>query len=191
MSPRPLDPDDLDHPSAAADRAIRELERYTMATDADTPHGLSDRVMAALEHEPTPRRGLIAWLTSPSPTEGAGRFLRIGAVAATLVLAVAGALFAGQLADLLRDVGNGPSPTESVSPLPSGAPSALPSPSTSETPSPSGTPEGTNDHGGSGELETASPTTQPTPAQTPEDTPEVTRTPRPSATASATSTPTP
>jgi hypothetical protein len=191
MSWRHVGPDELDQPSAAAERASSELERYAMTADADAPPGLSDRVMAAIEHEPAPRRGFVAWLTSPSPTGGARQFVRIGAVAATLVLAVAGALFAGRLADLVRDVGDGPSPTPSVSPLPSGTPSALPSPSASETPSPSGTPEGSDDQGGSGEVETALPTTQPPPAQTPEETPEETRTPRPSATASPTATPNP
>jgi hypothetical protein len=183
MSPRHFDPDELDQPSAAAGRAITELERYAMASDADVPRGLSDRVMAAIEHEPAPHRGFLAWLVSPSPSGGAGRFVRIGAVAATLVLAVAGALFAGQLADLVRDVGNGPSPTLSVSPSPSGPPSTSPSPSSSETPSSSGTPEASDDHGGSGEVETAEPSAQLTPDETPDDTPEETRTPRPSATA--------
>jgi hypothetical protein len=192
MSPRHFDPDDRDQRSAPADRAIRELERYAMTADADAPRGLADRVMTAIEHEPAPRRGgFLAWLTAPSATGGAGRFVRIGAVAATLVLAVAGALFAGRLADLVRDVGDGPSPTPSVSPLPSDTPSALPSPSVSETPSPSGTPEASDDHGGSGAEETAQPTAQPTPDGTPEDTPEETGTPRPSATASPTATPEP
>jgi hypothetical protein len=191
MSRRHFDPDELEQPTAEANRAIRELERYAMASDADAPRGLSDRVMAAIEHEPAPRRGFLAWLTSPSSSGGAGRFVRLGAVAATLVLAVAGALFAGQLADLVRDVGDGPSPTPSISLSPSGSPSTLPSPSSSETPSPSGTPEGPDDQGGSGEVETPEPTTQLTPAQASEDTPEETRTPRPSATASPTTTPNP
>lgn len=191
MSRRHFDPDELDQPSAAADRTVTELERYGMASDADAPHGLADRVMAAVEHEPAPRRGFLAWLASPSPVGGPGRFLRIGAVAATLVLAVAGALFAGQLADLVRDVGDGPSPTQSISPSPAASPSAVPSPSSSETPSPSGTPEEPDDHGGLGEEETAKPTTQPTPDEMPDDTPEETRTPRPSATASPTTTPNP
>lgn len=191
MSRRQFDPDELDQPSAAADRAVPELERYAMESDADAPHGLSDRVMAAIEHEPAPRRGFLAWLASPSPTGGAGRFVRIGAVAATLVLAVAGALFAGQLADLVRDVGDGPSPTPAVSPSPSASPSASPSRSSSEAPSPSGTPEASDDHGGSGEGQTAQPTAQLTPAGMPEDTPDETGTPRPSATATASPSPTP
>ena len=191
MNPRHSGPDELDQPSAAAEGAIRELERYAMTADADAPRGLSDRVMAAIEHEPAPRRGFVAWLMSPSPTGGARRFVRIGAVAATLVLAVAGALFAGRLADLVRDVGDGPSPTPSVLPLPSGTPSVEPSPSATELPSPSGTPEGSDDHGGLGEEETAEPTAQATADETPDDTPEETRTPRPSATASPTETPNP
>ena len=191
MSPRHLDPDELAQPSGAAEQATRELERYAMAADADAPRGLADRVMAAIEHEPAPRRGFFAWLSSPSAAGGAGRFVRIAAVAATLVLAVAGALFAGRLADLVRDVGDGPSPTPSVSPLSSRTPSAMPSPSASEPPSPTGTPEASDDHGGSGEEETAKPAVQPTPEETPDDTPEETRTPRPSATASPTATPNP
>ena len=193
MTRRPFRPDELDDSRAPGDPTIAELERYVTASDADTPHGLSDRVMAAIEREPTPRRGFLAWLSSPGSTGGGGRFRRVGAVAATLVLAVAGALFAGQLADLVRDVGNGPSPTPSVSPSPSIAPSTTPLPSLSEPPSPSATPQTSDDHGGSGA--TAQPTPQQTANATPADTAEETKTPRPSATAtaspSATTMPTP
>jgi hypothetical protein len=162
MSRRPFDPSELDQPVTGIDQPISELERYVDSTATDAPRGLSDRVMAAIEHEPAPRRGLIAFLLTP-PAAGGGmqRFARVGVMAATLVLAVAGALFAGQLASLVRDFGSGgtptpspsPSLTESVSPSPSpsldASPSALPSPSgdaSSSAPatgSPQATPNGT------------------------------------------------
>jgi hypothetical protein len=188
MTRRPFHPDELDELLAQGDPSIAELERYAIASDADAPHGLSERVMAAVEREPAPRRGFLAWLASPASAGGGGRFVRVGAVAATLVLAVAGALFAGQLADMVRNVGGSPSPTPSASPSPSIPASSTPVPSLSEVASPSATPEASDDHGGSGA------TAQPTPAQTanatPEDTAEETQTPRPSATATPSPTPT-
>ncbi len=187
MTRRPFDPGELDEPVASGEKAVSELERYAMTSDTDAPHGLSDRIMAAIEHEPTPRRGFLAWLANPTPGGGgAGRFLRVGAVAATLVLAVAGALFAGQLADIVRNVGASPSPTPSVSASPSVAPSNTPQPSLSDAASPSATPEASDDHGGSGA--TAQPTAQQTAKATAEE--DETKTPRPSATASPSPTPT-
>lgn len=193
MSRRPFDHDELDEQTVFDDQAISELERYAMASDADAPHGLSERIMAAIEHEPAPRRGLLAWLIGTA-SQGAGpaRLVRVGAIAATLVLAVAGALFAGQLADLVRDVGSGDaSPTPTVSPSPSVAPSSMPSPSLSEEPSPTATPEASDDNGGTGDLPTAQPTAQQTANPTPEGTAEEMETPRPSATPSPSATPTP
>jgi hypothetical protein len=179
MSRRPFRPDELDQPAADADGAIRELEQYAMTSDSEAPHGLSDRIMAAVGHEPAPRRGLLAWLTTPSSAGGGpGRFLRIGALAATLMLAVAAALYAGQLADLIRDVGGEPTPTPTVSPSPSEAPSLSPTPSSSVAPSPSATPEDSV-------VPTVRPTPDETPDGTPDDTPEETKTPRPSPTVTA------
>lgn len=187
MSRRPFHPDELDQPAADADRAIGELERYAMTSDADAPHGLADRIMAAVEHEPAPRRGFLAWLMAPlSSGGGPGRFVRAGALGATLVLAVAGALFAGQLADLIRESGGQPTPTPVVSPSPSQSPAVEPTPSSSGAASPSGTPEESDDHGGSGAVPTALPTPDETPDATPEDTPEESKTPRPSPSAAAT-----
>ena len=193
MTRRPFDPEELDHSATSEEGAITELQRYAMASDTDAPRGLSERIMAAIEQEPAPRRGFLAWLTgTASPGTGPGRFVRVGAIAATLVLAVAGALFAGQLADLIRDVGSGDaSPTPTVSPSPSGTPSSMPSPSLSEAPTPSATPEGSDDHGGSGGLPTAQPTPPQTAAATAQDTPEETKTPRPSPTSTASPSATP
>jgi hypothetical protein len=189
MSRHPFDPRELDQPAADRDPSVDELERYVMTADAGAPHGLSDRIMAAIEGEPAPRRGFLAWLGAPSSTGGGPRrLLRVGALAATLVLAVAGALFAGQLADLVRDVGGNATPTPSVSPSPSETTSTSPSPSPSIEPSPSATPEGSDDHGGSG----AAPTALPTPdEETSGDASEETITPRPSPTVTASPTQTP
>lgn len=183
MSRRPFDPNELDQPASDTDSAVGELERYTMDTHIDEPQGLTDRIMASIEHEPTPRRGLLAWLAGSPPGAGHGRFLRVGAVAATLVLAVAGALFAGQLADLVRDVG------ADVTPSPSPSPSLSPVPSSSEAPSALATPEGSDDNGGM--APTMVPTSTATQTAHPEETPEQSNTPRPSATATASPTSTP
>jgi hypothetical protein len=190
MSRHPFDRGELDQPSGDADRAVTELERYAKTTDADAPRGLMDRVMAAVEHEPAPRRGFLAWLGSPPAGAGPGRYVRVGAVAATLVLAVAGALFGGRLADLVREVGGNGTPTPSVSSSPAETNSFSPSPSPSVAPSPSATPEASHDNGGSGGLATANPSSHETPNGN-EDTTEESRTPRPSPTVTASPSPFP
>ena len=45
-----------------ADPVARELEAYAGLTAGEQPHGLADRVMAAVADEPTPRRGILAGL---------------------------------------------------------------------------------------------------------------------------------
>lgn len=185
MSRRPFDPSELDKPSADAERAITDLEGYVTSTAADVPRDFETRVMAAIDREPTPRRGFLAWLLTPPATGGGlGQFARVGALAATLVLAVAGALFAGQLADIVRNVGSG-SPTPTVSPSPSSSESVVPSPSLSPLPSASGSPEA------SGQSPQASPqgTAHETPEATDQETPGGTKTPRPSASPTVQETP--
>jgi hypothetical protein len=191
MSRRPVDHRELDQPGDDADRAVPELERYAKTTDADAPRGLVDRVMAAVEHERAPRRGFLAWLGSLPAGGSPGRLVRVGAVAATLVLAVAGALFAGQLANLVRDIGGNGTPTPSVSSSPAETNSVSPLPSSSTTPSSPATPESSNDNGGSGGLPTGVPTQHEAPNGTAEDTSEESSTPRPSPTVTASASPTP
>ena len=156
MSHHPFRPSELDRPSTDANRAGAELERYTTSSAADAPHGFDHRVMGAIGAEPAPRRGLLAWLLVPSAAGGGFRqFAPVGAVAATVVLAVAGALFAGQLADMVRNVGSG-SPT--ASPSPSASESVQPSPTTSPAPSTTGTPDaspGDEESSGPNEQETS------------------------------------
>jgi hypothetical protein len=190
MTHRPFDPNELDQPPADADRTIAELEGYLADTATGAPRGLEQRVMAAIEQEPAPRRGLLAWLlTPPGSKTGMRRFARAGLVAATLVIAVAGALFAGQLADLVRNVGSGsPTPVESVSPTPSE--SVMPSPTTSPKATSSSSPEASDDvHPTPAATGTPDASDGETPEASPEETPEESKTPRPSATATATATP--
>lgn len=193
MSRRPFDPRELDQSLADADPAISELERYVSTSATEAPHGLSDRVMAEIEAEPAPRRGFLAWLLAPSAAGSRpGRLMRGGALAATLVLAVAGALFAGQLADLVRDVGGEPtpSPTQSVSPSPSTSEPGSPMASPSVLPSPAHTP-GASDDDARGALPTAVPSPQATAEPTGDDSSEEPQTVRPSPTATASPSPTP
>ena len=184
MMRRPFDPNELDQPSGGADPSVKELESYLADTATGAPRGLEQRVMAAVEQEPAPRRGFLAWLLTPS-TAGTGvrGFARAGLLGATLVLAVTGALFAGQLADLVRNVGSG-SPTPTVSPSPSSSESVAPSPSLSPLPSASGSPEA------SGQSPQASPqgTAHETPEATDQETP-CACTPGPSASPTAQETP--
>jgi hypothetical protein len=191
MSRRPFDPSELDQPAPDLDRAVSELESYVATTATDAPRGFEDRVMAAVEREAAPRRGFLAWLLVPPASGGGlGRFARAGALAATLVLAVAGALFAGQLADLVRNVGTGGSPTPSISPSlrESVAPTLFTSPglTSSESPSASEGASETPEPSGSGaasELETPEPIAV--------ETPDTSKTPRPSATTTPEPSPTP
>lgn len=136
MSRRPFDPGELDR-LAPDDHAVSELERYVALTATGAPRSLEQRVMAAVDAEPLPRRGLLARFAAPRSRGGFGQLVRAGALAGTLVLAVAGALFAGQLASLVRNQGAGsPTPTVSVSQTPSPSPSPLPSVAPTMTTSP-------------------------------------------------------
>jgi hypothetical protein len=190
MTRRPFDPNELDQPSTEADRAVAGLESYLADTATRPPRGLDDRVMAAIEQEPAARRGFLAWLLTPPASGGGMRgFARAGLLAATLVIAMAGALFAGQLADLVRNVGDGsPHPVESASPSPS-PPSVAPSPTTSSEPAPSSSHEASGD---ASESPEASGTPEGSEDETPEpsdDSGDESETPRASATATPTETP--
>jgi hypothetical protein len=191
MSPRPFDPSELDQPAPDLDRAVSELESYVATTATDAPRGFEDRVMAAVEREPAPRRSFLAWLLVPPASGGGlGRFARAGALAATLVLAVAGALFAGQLADLVRHVGTGGSPTPSVSPsqLESVAPTLSTSPGLTSSPSPDASQSASETPGPS---RTAGASEQETPEPTAIETPKASKTPQPSPTITPSPSPTP
>lgn len=120
MTHRPFDPNELDQPATDAGRVIPELESYLADTGTGAPRGLGQSVMAAIEREPAPRRGFPSWLMLPPGWKGTRRVVRAGVLAATLLIAIAGAILAGQLTGLIRNVGSGsPTPVESVSPRPS------------------------------------------------------------------------
>jgi len=190
VSRRPFDPRELDQPAPDVDGAVSELESYVATTATDAPRGFEDRVMAAVEREPAPRRRFLAWLLVPPASAGRlGRFTRAGALAATLVLAIAGALFAGQLADLVRNVGSGGSPTPSVSPSPSEsvAPTPVTSPELTSSESPSASEaagESLEPSGiaGSSEHESPEPSAVETPDSSTTPRPSPTTTPKPSPT---------
>lgn len=106
-----------------------ELERYAKRGSALPPTDLADQVMAAIAAEPTPRRGLLAWLAMPGGGQPLLRLARAGMVTAALVLAVVGTLWAGQLAGVIRN-GSDPSPSPSLSPAVTDT--AEPSPTSTE-----------------------------------------------------------
>ncbi len=142
---------------AGADPVIRELQAYAGLTAGDQPHGLADRVMAAVADEPTPRRGILAGLLASLEAGPGGGMTRMVLVGATMVLAVLAVVAAGQLANLFPDPQIGPSPLPSVpesvapsvteSPTPSPSPTERasrtprPSPSDDESPEASGSPD--------------------------------------------------
>ena len=187
MTRRPFQPDELGQPPADGNRVVPGLESYLADTATGAPRGLAERVMDAVAHEPAPNRGFLGWLLAPSgPSGGLRRIARASLLAATLVLAVGGAIFAGELTGLIRNVGNGsPSEVESVSPSPSS--SELPSPTISEEPSSSESP-------GSSEDVHESPRASGAPGGSGSEFPDATddgggaasRTPRPTRTASPT-----
>lgn len=193
MSRSPFDPSEVDGGLDPRDPAIEELERYAAIASDGAPGTLADRVMSAVAAEPTPRRGLLAWLvTPPSAGRPFARFARVTALAATLVLAVAGALYAGELARLVRDFGVGttpqPSPSISESFEPSPSPSVSPGPSVTPEESESESPDASGAPGSSSPAATPRPSTgQPSPtgsedeskSPTPSPTPDETETPEP------------
>jgi hypothetical protein len=188
---RPFDPNELDQPSTDADRAIAELESYLADTATGAPRGLRERVMAAIEQEPAPRRGFLSWLLTPSGANGGlRRVARAGVLAATLVIAVAGALLAGELTGFLRNVGSGsPTPVESVSPAPSN--SLVPGLTASPEATSSGSPEPSEDAPQSpGASETPEASEHETPEASPGESGDESKTPRPTRTASPSATPT-
>jgi hypothetical protein len=136
MTHRPFDPSELDQPTTDTRRAVAEIESYLADTATVAPRGLGQGVVAAIEREPAPRRGFLSWLMMPSGLNNrARRVARAGLLAATLVIAIAGAILAGQLTGMIRNVGSGsPTPVESVSPAPSE--SVGPSPRISPSSSP-------------------------------------------------------
>jgi hypothetical protein len=187
MSRRPFDPRELDKPSAGAGHAVTELESYLADTATGAPRGMAQRVMAEIEQEPAPRHGFLGRLLAPVTWAGGlGRVMRASLLAATLVIAVAGAILAGQLTGLIRSVGNGsPSEVGSASPAPS--PSERQSPTISPEVSPSQSPESSEDarqsprpSGGPGESEAESP------EASDDESANESRTPRPTRTASPT-----
>ena len=185
MSRTPFNPFEVDGGLGPRDPAVEELERYATIANDQAPGDLADRVMSAVATEPTPRRGLLALLVAP-PSAGRpfARFARVTALAATIVLAVAGALYAGELARLVRDFGVGstprPSPTESFEPSPSESPSPTPSvspvESESESPEQSGEPSAAATAMPRQSTSQSSPTgsqdesKSPSPSQTPDET---------------------
>jgi hypothetical protein len=194
MSRTPFDPSEVDGGLGPQDPAVEELERYATIANDHGPGDFADRVMSAVATEPTPRRGPLAWFVAPASSgRPFARFARVTALAATLVLAVAGALYAGDLARLVRDFGVGstprPSATESFEPSPSESPS--PTPSVSPVESESQSPEPTGAPGSSAPAATPRPSTgQPSPTEsedeskspTPSQTPEESDTPEPAST---------
>lgn len=188
MTRRPFDPNELNQPVSDPDRTVAELESYLGDTATGAPRGLGERVMAAIEQEPTPSRGFLSWLLAPAVgSNGLRRVARAGVLAATLVVAIGGAIFAGQLTGLIRNVGSGsPTPVESVSPAPSE--SLAPGPTATPEATASGSPEASEDaHQSPG----ASETPEASEDETPEASSEESRTPRPTKTGSPSPTPSP
>lgn len=116
------------------ERTAAELQAYAVGIAPTAPRSLVMTVVGALDAEPLPRRGW-AWIGLPGPVLGV---LRVAALTAIIALGVGGALFAGQLASLLREVriGASPSPPAVIvtSPSPSATPTPTSSPSSSPTP---------------------------------------------------------
>lgn len=194
MTRRPFDPGEIDRDATDLESAASELKRYAALTNAAAPRDLDDRVMAAVEREPVPRRGILARFALPGLAGPVGRMARAVVLAAALVLVVGGVMAAGQLARIIRDASVGdpsssptdvlmpsPSPSEDATPSPSESPSATESDDANSSPEPTGTPRSSDDSGGrlSGmpeeqETQSPSPTASPSPKASPTATPEET-----------------
>jgi hypothetical protein len=183
---QPFDPDEVGSPDGPPDpeleRAAHRLNRFRDLT-ADSPGpGFADRVMAAIDREPAPRAGLLGRLLA---TRAWQQPLRAIAVATVVVLAVGGALVAGEMAGILRQAPSGASGSPVVTTQQTATPSPEASEPAGETPEPSespGTPE---------------PTFSPTPSESPQSTEQATprgsrsATPSPSSSDRETETPHP
>jgi hypothetical protein len=169
MNGRQDDPRDLPG-MPDTDPVAEELERYTHATRAVPPADLADRVMAAIEQAPAPRRGFVAGIAAIVSGRAPGhRWAQVGVMAATLVLAVGGIIAAGELARLVRDgtnVGTSPSPVVQTQ-SPSLQPSLTPTPTPTSSPTPTASPEASESEGEPSETpESSAGATQP-PVMTP------------------------
>jgi hypothetical protein len=173
-----------------------ELARYADVTEESAPGGFADRVMAAIAAEPAAGRrsgvlGLLgAWLTALSGP--ARSSLRMAAVAAVVVLAVGGALVAGELSGLLRQgptqAGSSGSPT--ASPTMTVSPSPSPTPTLQPTESPGPSNEATDQPQSTGSIETSLPASRTPRATATEDgaskeTPQPAETPQPTSSSSS------
>jgi hypothetical protein len=192
---RPFDPGEIGAADGDRDpeleRTAAELLRYRDLTAEPPAAGFADRVMAAVEREPAPGRGLLAWLAGARAWQ---QPLRAVALAAVVVLAVGGALVAGEISGIIRQgpqTGTSPAPLVTLTPSP--APTTEPTEPSSETPEPSESP-GTAEPSGSpepsdspgpagGETETPRPTRTASPSASPSD--HETETPQPSPSSSA------
>ena len=149
---RPLRPRGTPDPSPP-DGAPDELDEYLHLTAIDPEPGFVDRVMAAVEAEPTPRRGLLGWAGA---AWSGRRLMQATVLAGALTILVAGLILAGSLFGVLRTppastiapiVSPSPSPSPTPTPVPSQTSSRKPSgsptshASSPETPEPSHTPE--------------------------------------------------
>lgn len=118
------------------DQTAGALQTYAASITTGVPRGLVSAVIGALDAEPLPHRRW-GWIALPRSVQ---RTLRVAALAAIIALGVGGALFAGQLASLLREVRVGTTPSPPAVIIgPSTSTTAAPSPS----PSPSSTPRST------------------------------------------------
>lgn len=170
-------------PFEPEDRAEQALQRYAERVHGVPPPEFIDRVMAAVEQAPAPRRGILGLIAAlPAAWH---RPLHAVALVAVLVAGVVGTIAAGELLISFRSVGNQPSSPPSVAPAtvePSATsqptpslrvtPSPTPDPSDRETAAP--TERDTPDPSETGKVETPEPTETSEPTETPEpaETPE-------------------
>ncbi len=123
------------------ERTAAELQAYAAGIAPTAPRSLVMTVVGALDAEPLPRRGW-GWIGLPGPVLGV---LRVAALAAIVALGVGGALFAGQLASMLREVriGASPSPPAVIATSPTLSPTQAPTSSPTPSPTPSTSPRPT------------------------------------------------
>jgi hypothetical protein len=156
MSRLPFDEAEIGGAAQDLGPVAEALERYAASSDSAEPADLSERILAAVNREPIPRRSLAARLGGLFGSARGGRLLVAAALASVVF---AGAVLAGQLVDTIRDVDVGdspsadPTPTVTPSPIPSEQPSPTPSPTEAPT-----TPRATPDEASPLETERPSPT---------------------------------
>jgi uncharacterized membrane protein YgcG len=145
MTRRPFRQGDADGLGADLEPTVADMDRYLADSESEPSRGFADRVMHAVESEPIPRRGVMAFLAATFSSERG----RVALIAATVAVAIMAVVATGQLARVLPQFGGSPQPSQSAPASQEPSPPITPSPSVSPSESASPSAGGSDDESGS------------------------------------------